>query len=166
MIPSTQNMGMKRSSALFLQVIIVLIGIGTLAFMLWEPHVEGRNAHATTFEIYFNDPFLAYAYAGSTPYFMALFRAFGLFGHVRRAGAFSQTSVAALRAIKHRAMALIGFVALGAVFIFLFGDKDDRPAGFFMCFLVISISTVVAIGAGLFAEKLKNNLGRSAAGGV
>jgi hypothetical protein len=53
---------------MFLQVVIVLIGIGVLAFMLWEPHVEGRNAHATVFEIYFHDPFLAYAYIGSIPF--------------------------------------------------------------------------------------------------
>ena len=55
---------MKRSSTIFLQVVIVLIGIGALALMLWEPHIEGRNAHATLFEIYFKDPFLAYAYIG------------------------------------------------------------------------------------------------------
>jgi hypothetical protein len=59
---------MKRSSALFLQAAIVLIGIGALAFLLWEPHIEGRNAHATTFEIYFKDPFLAYVYVGSIPF--------------------------------------------------------------------------------------------------
>ena len=43
---------MKRSSTIFLQVVIVLIGIGALALMLWEPHIEGRNAHATFFQIH------------------------------------------------------------------------------------------------------------------
>lgn len=42
-------------------MVVVLGGIGALAFMLWEPHLEGRNAHAGLFEIYFKDPFLAYA---------------------------------------------------------------------------------------------------------
>ena len=56
---------MKRSSTIFLQVVIVLIGIGALAVMLWEPLIEGRNAHATLFQVYFNDPFLAYAYTAS-----------------------------------------------------------------------------------------------------
>ncbi|MES2469505.1 MAG: DUF2975 domain-containing protein [Verrucomicrobiota bacterium] len=68
--------------------------------MLWEPHIEGRNAHATTFEIYFNDPFLAYAYVGSIPFFVALYRSFRLFGHVRQSGAFSQGSVDDLRVIR------------------------------------------------------------------
>src|SRR6186997_3294345 len=122
---------MKRSSTIFLQIVIVLIGIGALALMLWEPHIEGRNAHATVFEIYFKDPFLAYVYVGSMPFFVALYRAFGLFGHARQNRAFSQETVDALRAIKRCAIILIGFVAGGVVFILMFGDKEDRPAGVF-----------------------------------
>src|SRR5882757_4418154 len=64
----------------FLQAVIVLIGIGALALMLWEPHIEGRNAHATLFEIYFKDPFLAYAYIASIPFFVALYQAFKVLG--------------------------------------------------------------------------------------
>ena len=67
---------MKRSSTTFLQVVIVLVGIGTLALMLWEPHLEGRNVNATLFQIYFNDPFLVYAYIGSIAFFVALYQAF------------------------------------------------------------------------------------------
>ena len=65
---------MKRSFTAFLQIVIVLIGIGVLALLLWEPHIEGRNAHATLFEIYFKDPFLAYAYIASITFFVALCR--------------------------------------------------------------------------------------------
>jgi hypothetical protein len=72
---------MKRSSTTFLQLVIVLIGIGALALMLWEPHIEGRNAHATTFQIYFNDPFLAYTYIASIPFFVALYQAFKVLGY-------------------------------------------------------------------------------------
>ena len=39
---------------------------------------------------------LAYVYVGSTPLFVALYRAFGLLGHFRRQGAFSQVTVDAL----------------------------------------------------------------------
>ncbi len=145
---------MKSGPALFLQAATVLVGIGVLVFMLWEPHIEGRNAHATTFEIYFKDPFLAYVYVGSTPFFIALYRAFGLFGHVRKNGAFSQVTVDALRAIKRCAIALIGFVAVGGVFILMFGDKDDRPAGVFMTFLFTIASSVIAIAAAMFAAEI------------
>jgi hypothetical protein len=72
---------MRRSSTLFLQVVIVLIGIGALAFFLWEPQIEGRNAHATNFEIYFKDPFLVLVYVGSIPFFLALYQAFKVLGY-------------------------------------------------------------------------------------
>ena len=152
---------MKSKSALFLQAVIVMIGIGALAFMLWEPHIEGRNVHATTFEIYFNDPFLAFVYVGSTPFFVALYRAFGLLGHVRKTKTFSQVTVDALRSIKHCAIALIGFVAVGVVIILVFGDKEDRPAGVFMSLLFTIASSVVATVAAMFARKLQNTLRQS-----
>src|SRR3954462_15268726 len=90
----------KRSSTIFLQVVIVLIGIGAIALMLWEPHLEGRNAHATTFQIYFKDPFLAYAYVASIPFFAALYQAFKVLGFTRQNQVFSQAAVKSLRTIK------------------------------------------------------------------
>src|SRR6266480_606767 len=101
---------MKRSSTIFLQVVIVLIGIGALALMLWEPHIEGRNVHATLFEIYFKDPFLAYAYIASISFFVALFQAFKLLGYIGQNKVFSQAAVNVLRTIKYCAMALVAFI--------------------------------------------------------
>ncbi len=146
---------MKRSSTIFLQVVIVLIGIGALAFMLWEPHIEGRNAHATLFEIYFKDPFLAYAYIASIPFFVALYQAFKLLGYIGRNKVFSQRSVCALRTIKHCAIAIIGFVAVSVIFM-MFGDKDDRPAGVFMRILIIFPSIVIATVAAMGERILQN----------
>lgn len=59
---------MKRGSIIFLQVVVVLIGIGALILLLWEPRIEGRNVNATNFEIYFKDPFLVLVYIGSIPF--------------------------------------------------------------------------------------------------
>src|SRR5215212_8087788 len=108
---------MKRSSTAFLQTLIVLIAIGALALMLWEPHLEGRNAHATPFEIYFKDPFLAYAYVASIAFFVALYQAFKVLGYAGQNRIFSQPAVNALRTIKFCAIAIIGFVAGAEVFI-------------------------------------------------
>ena len=152
---------MKSSLALFFQVFIVLIGIGILGFLLWEPHLEGRNAHATTFEIYFTDSFLAYVYVGSIPFFVALHRAFGLFGHVRRSGTFSHVTLNALRAIKRCAMAIIGFVAGGVIIILLFGDGEDRPAGIFMSVLIAFAASVIAAAATMWARNLQSALRRA-----
>jgi uncharacterized membrane protein YraQ (UPF0718 family) len=57
-------------------MVVVLMGIGTLVLLLWEPQIEGRNAHATLYQIYFNDPFLAYAYIASIAFFVALYQTF------------------------------------------------------------------------------------------
>ena len=73
---------MKRGPILFLRAVLVLIGVGALALLLWEPQIEGRNAHATTFEIYFKDPFLAYVYLASIALFVALYHAFKVLGYV------------------------------------------------------------------------------------
>ena len=146
---------MKRGSTVFLQIVIVLIGIAALAFLLWEPHVEGRNAHATLFEMYFKDPFLAYMYVASIPFFMALYQAFKVLGYVRQDKTFSPATVKALRTIKYCALAIVGFVAVGVVFM-ISGDKDDRPAGVFMRILIIFPSIVVATAAAVFERILQN----------
>src|SRR5437660_861020 len=146
---------MKRSSTIFLQVVIVLIGIGALAIMLWEPHIEGRNAHATPFEIYFKDPFLAYAYIASIPFFVALYQAFKVLGYAGQNKVFSQAAVKALRTIKYCAIAIIGFVAVGEIFIML-GNSDDRAGGVFMGVLITFGSIVIATAAAMFERILQN----------
>ncbi len=146
---------MKRSSTIFLQIVIVLVGLGALALLLWEPHVEGRNAHATLFEIYFKDPFLAYVYTASIPFFMGFYQAFKVLGYIRLNKTFSPETVNALRTIKYCAIAVIVFVAVSFVFM-SFADRDDRPAGLFMRILVAFPSIVVATAAALFERILQN----------
>jgi DUF2975 family protein len=145
----------KRSSTAFLQIVIVLIGIGALALMLWEPHIEGRNAHATVFEIYFKDPFLAYAYIASIPFFVALYEGFKVLGYAGQNKVFSQAAVNALRTIKFCAIAIIGFVAGGEIFIMM-GDSDDRAGGVFMGVLITFGSIVIATAAATFERILQN----------
>jgi hypothetical protein len=151
---------MNRYLTIFLQTVVVLIGIGALAFLLWEPHLEGRNAHATLFEVYFKDPFLAYAYLASIPFFMALHQAFKGLGYAGKNQVFSPMVVKALRTIKYCAIAIIGFVAVGEIFIML-GSSDDRSGGFFMGLLIIFGSVVVATAAAMFERILRNSLEKS-----
>lgn len=149
---------MKKSSTVFLQVVIVLIGIGALALLLWEPHIEGRNAHATLLQIYFNDPFLAYAYTASIAFFVALYQAFKLLGYVGRSEVFSQRSVKALRTIKYCAMALVGFLVGAEAYFFIVqrGKEDDIAGGVMMGLFLIFISVVVATAAAVFERTLQS----------
>jgi Protein of unknown function (DUF2975) len=148
---------MRKGSTIFLQVVIVLIGIGSLALLLWEPHIEGRNAHATLFQIYFNDPFLAYAYTASIAFFVALYQAFKLLGYVERGEVFSQRAVKALRTIKHCAMSLVGFLAgAEAYFFIVMRGKDDIAGGVMMGLAMIFVSAVVATAAAVFERTLQS----------
>ena len=110
----------------------MLIGIGTFALMLWEPNIEGRNVHSTLFEVYFKDPFLAYAYIASLSFFVALYQAFKVLGYVRQNKTFSQATVKALRTIKYSAIALVGFIVVPVAYLFIVRPGDDigqeRPA--------------------------------------
>ena len=147
---------MKRSSTIFLQIVIVLIGIGALALMLWEPQIEGVNAHATNFEIYFKDPFLALVYIGSIPFFVALYQAFKVLGYAGQNKIFSQAAVKALRTIKYCALATVGFVVVEEIFIMLNHGSDDAAGGVFMGVLITFGSIVIATAAAMFERILQN----------
>ena len=147
---------MKKSSTVFLRVVIVLLGIGMFALMLWEPHLEGRNAHANLFEIYFNDPFLAYAYTASIAFFVALYQGFTLLGYVAENKIFSSASVKALRTIKYCAMALVAFILGAEAYIVLTqSGKDDIAGGVMMGLFLMFISVVIATVAGVFEQLLQ-----------
>lgn len=148
-----KGLAMNRSSTIFLQIVVVLIGIGALALMLWEPHVEGVNANATLVEMYF-DPYVVYAYIASIPFFVAISQAFKLLGYTRHNQVFTQEAVKALRTIKYCALAIIGFVGVSVVFM-IFGERDDRPAGVFMRLLITFPSIVVATVAAMFERILQ-----------
>jgi len=147
---------MKRSSTIFLQIVIVLIGIGALALLLWEPQIEGVNAHATNFEIYFKDPFLALVYIGSIPFFVALYQAFKVLGYAGQNKICSQAAVKALRTIKYCALATIGFVVVEEIFIMLNHGSDDPAGGVFMGVLITFGSIVIATAAAMFERILQN----------
>lgn len=147
---------MKKSSTIVLQLVIAFLGLGVLAFMLWEPHLEGRNVHATLFEIYFKDPFLACAYIASIPFFVALWNAYKVLGYAGENKIFSQAAVNALRTIKYCATSLVAFVVAGEAYLFIFqSGKDDIAGGVFMGLLMIFAAGVIATAAAVFERILQ-----------
>ncbi|MBP9757746.1 MAG: DUF2975 domain-containing protein [Candidatus Pacebacteria bacterium] len=145
---------MKKFSTIVLQVAVVAFGSIVLALMLWEPQNEGRNVNATQFQIYFNDPFLAYAYASSIAYFVGVYQAFRLLGYVR-----SDQIPAAARAariIKRCATALVALIAAPIALLFVVRPpEEDIAGGVAMGLFFILMSVFVAIGAGIFEKKLQ-----------
>jgi len=146
---------MKRGSILFLRAVILLLGVGVLAGMLWEPHLEGRNVNADLTTIYFRDPFLVYAYVGSLPFFFGLYQGFRLLGYVGRGRAFSPAAVKALRSIKYCALAVFGFIAGAEAYIIL-GVSDDRAGAVAMGIFTSFVCVVTAAAAAVLERVLQS----------
>lgn len=141
---------MKRSSTIFLQTVIVLAGVSVLAAMLGEPLTEGRNAHATLVQVYFHDPFLAYAYAASVAFFVGLYQGFTVLGYASRGQILSPAAVKALRIIKVCAFLTACAIAAADAYIRLAASGRDDPAGammlgFIAIFAAAVIGTAVAV---------------------
>ena len=148
---------MKRGSTIFLQIVILLLGAGVLAFLLWEPHLEGRNVNATLFEIYFKDPFLAYIYLAFVPVFVGLYQGFKILGYAGRDEIFSQRSVRALRIIKYCAFTTAIFFLGAEAYLFMFiSGTDDIAGGVAMGAMVILACAVTGITAAAFERILRN----------
>ena len=149
---------MKQSSTIFLQGVIVLIGIMALAIMIRFPLTEGRAENLDLFNIY-SDPFILYGYAASIPFFIALYKAFKLLGYIGQNKAFSLNSVKTLSSIKYCAIALSIFIVMAGLYIRIFHNKDDDPAGFLaMCIVTTFVSLVVATAAAVFEKILQNGM--------
>jgi len=148
---------MTRRSTWFLRGVVILIGIGALAFLLWEPHIEGRNANATVSQVYFNDPFLAYAYTASIAFFVGLYQAFKLLGYIGRNNVFSPGAVNALRTIKYCGFSLVAMIGCAVAYLFLFvRGKDDIAGGVAMGLALTFLSLVTATAAAVFEKLLQS----------
>lgn len=137
---------------------LVLIGMVALAILIRFPLTEGRAVNLNLFSIY-ADPFILYCYAASIPFFIALYKAFKLLGYIGQNKAFSLNSVRALNSIKYCAIALGSFIVLAGLYIRIFHNKDDDPAGFLaMCMVTAFVSLVVAVAVALFEKILQNGM--------
>lgn len=149
---------MKLSSTIFLQGVIVLIAILVLGIMIRFPLTEGRAANLDLFSIY-SDLFILYVYAASIPFFIALYKAFKLLGYIEQNKAFSLNSVRILRSIKYCAIGLSIFIVIAGLYIRIFHNKDDDPAGFLaLCIVSTFASLVVAAAVSVFEKILQNGV--------
>ena len=147
---------MKRVPTLFLQGVIVLIGVVALAILIFFPTTEGRAKDLDLVSIY-ADPLILYGYAASIAFFVALYKAFKLLGYIGENRVFSSDAVGALRSIKLCAIVLGIAIVLAGVYIRIFHHEDDDPAGFLaMCIVTTFATVVVATAAAVFEKILQN----------
>ncbi|MFD1629664.1 DUF2975 domain-containing protein [Pseudopedobacter beijingensis] len=147
---------MKRISIIFLQAVVVLIGIITLAILIRFPLIEGRATNLDLWSIYF-DGFILYMYAASMVYFIALYKIFKLLGYIGQNKIFFPNSVEALRSIKYCGIVLSILIVVAGLYIRLFHSKEDDPAGFLgICMVATLVAAVVATAAAIFEKILQN----------
>lgn len=147
---------MKRISILFLQAVIVLVGLVVLAILIRVPQTEGRAANLDLVSIY-ADPFILFGYAVSIAFFVGLYKAFRLLGYIGQNKVFTTDAVRALKSIKYCAIILSISIVSAGIYIRIFHSKEDDPAGFFaICILTTFISIVVATAAAMFEKILQN----------
>lgn len=147
---------MKRISTVFLQAVIVLIGLVALALLIRLPLTEGRATNLDLFSIY-SDPFILYGYAASIAFFVALYKAFKLLGYIGQNKVFSSSSVKALKSIKYCAIVLSVLIVGAGLYIMIFHRKEDDPAGFLALCIVTTFASIVVATAAAIAEKLLQN---------
>jgi hypothetical protein len=148
---------MKRSSTIFLKVVIFLIAIGALAGLIRFPQTEGRAANLDLMSIYF-DPLIIYIYIGSVPFFIGLYQAIKLLNFIEAINAFSQGAVNTLKKMKFAFLSLIGFILFALLYLRYFAHGDD-PAGPTALGMVLILATgVIAAATGVFQKLLQNSV--------
>ena len=148
-------MTLKQSSTLFLKIVISLIGIVTLAGLIWFPQTEGRAANLDLFSIY-KDPLIIYGFLASIPFFVALYHGFKLLSYVDKNKVFSEAAVKAVRNIKYCAVSLSGFIVLGILYIRLFAHGEDAAGPTAVGMFTTLASIVIATAAAVFERLLQN----------
>ena len=147
---------MKKNSTVFLQVVVVLVGIVALTILIRFPLIEGRATNLDLFSIY-ADPFILYAYTASIAFFIAIYKAFKLLGYIGQNKVFSSNSVQTLKGIKYCAIVLSILIVAAGLYIKIAHDKDDDPAGFLaICIITTFAAIVVATAAAIFEKILQN----------
>ena len=147
---------MKKRSTVFLQTVVVLVGLVALTILIRFPLTEGRAARLDLFRVY-ADPFIVYGYLASIAFFVALYQAFKLLGYIGQDRVFSLSSVKALRTIKHCAIILGISIVMAALYIRMFHAEDDDPAGFLAVSIVATFMSIVsATAAAVFERTLQS----------
>lgn len=148
-------MTLRQGSTLFLKIVISLIGIVTLAGLIWFPQTEGRAANLDLYSIY-KDPLIIYGFIASIPFFVALYHGIKLLGYVDQNKVFSEAAVKAVMTIKYCALTLSGFIVVGILYIRLFAHGDDPAGPTALGIFTIFASIVIATAAAVFERLLQN----------
>ena len=145
---------MKRET-LFLKFVIVLIGIPILALCIFGlPWLTNNPVNPDYAHILY--PIIIGMYVSAIPFYIALYKAFGLLNYIDKNIAFSELSVKALKHIKYCAITISTLYVVMMPFVFLVAEKDDAPGLIIFGTFPIFASMAIAIFAAVLEKLFKN----------
>lgn len=148
-------MKLKKSSTLFLKIVIFLVGLLVLGLALAIlPFIAEYIIKRNTIWGYAHVPIFLGAYFSVLPFFFALYQSFKLLSFIDKNLAFSFSAVQSLKKIKYAAFTFSGLYILLMPFFYLIGELDDAPG----VILIGLILTFTAFVMGVFAAVLEKLL--------
>ncbi|WP_242263939.1 DUF2975 domain-containing protein [Bacillus cereus group sp. BfR-BA-01400] len=148
-------MNLKRSSTMFLKVIIFLTGISVLALcILLVP--EMANFAANLYPNIAPMKYLVFIvmYGAAVPFYVALYQAFNLLQYIDENTAFSELSVKALKNIKRCAITISGLYVLSLPLFYFIAKKMDPPIGL-VGLIIVFASLVISVFAAILQRLLQ-----------
>lgn len=106
------------------KIVVVILGIWIFTGLIYFPQIEGRNVNSDWLSLYFNDPFLAYIYIGSIPFFVGLYHIIKLLGLIEKK-TFAKKASPVLQNIQYCALLNAGFILGAFGFLFMMGVEED-----------------------------------------
>lgn len=159
---------MKRIQTHFLRLAIVVFGAAVLALCIFAlPSMWKGGSVEFPIASYAVKLIVIGLYATVVPFFIALWHAFKLLGHIDRGNAFSELSVKALSSIKHCAAVIAVLYVGGYPLIYPIADADDAPgliivAGVIVC-AHVALAVFLTILERLLREVVEGKLDNSKA---
>lgn len=137
----------KRGSAIFLKVIIFLVGIAVLTLCIyWMPVLTIRDVKAHPGGDYSLYPLLVCAYGICIAFSFTLFQVYKLLTFIERNNAFSESSLKSLKVIKKCAFTAIFFIVLMIISLKVISSiSGDDSAGPISVSLISILATSIII---------------------
>jgi len=141
---------MKKSSTIFLRVVIYLIGlvVAGLCIILLGVSIAGNAGMFL--------PLMLGMLAAAVPFFFALYQALLLLSYIDKNIAFSELSVKAIKRIKYFAGVISVLYALMMPYIIYVADRDDAPGAVIIGLVFIFAPFVIAVFAAVLERLLQN----------
>ncbi|WP_091225626.1 DUF2975 domain-containing protein [Paenibacillus sp. BC26] len=146
---------MREVTTLLLKISLFIIGLPVLALCIFLVP-QAANFAADMYPTIAPMKYLIFIvmYGAAVPFYFALYQAFKLLRYIDKNIAFSESSVKALKIIKHCALTISGLYVLGMPLLHFVAKKADPPVGL-LGLLVIFASLVITVFAAILQRLLQ-----------